>query len=67
MTKTINHQAVYAEIPQFTKIKDYTDEQLEATIKVLSAKLPSAFQYLNFIDAYFEKRLRKQNSEKAAT
>lgn len=45
---------------QFKKIETYTDEELEATIAVLGDTLPEAYKYLNFIDAYFERRRRKE-------
>lgn len=49
---------------QFKKIEAYTDEELSATISVLSDALPEAYKYLNFIDAYFEQRKRKLLSSK---
>jgi hypothetical protein len=45
---------------QFKKIETYTDEELEATIAVLGDSLPEVFKYLNFIDAYFERRKRRE-------
>lgn len=42
-----------------------TDEELAAVIAVYGADLPHAFQYLNFIDSYFEQRKRKHASEAA--
>lgn len=54
-------QAVYTDLrAQFKKIETYTDEELEATIAVLGDTLPEAFKYLNFIDAYFERRKRRE-------
>lgn len=43
----------------FKKIEDYSDDELNATIEVLAAQLPEAYRYLNFIDAYFERRRRR--------
>jgi hypothetical protein len=44
---------------QFKRIEAYTDEELEATIAVLGKELPDAYRYLNFIDAYLERRVRR--------
>lgn len=53
-------QDIYTDLrSQFKKIETYTDEELEATIAVLGDSLPEAFKYLNFIDAYFERRKRR--------
>lgn len=52
-------QEIYANRAQFLKIEDYTDEELEATMQVLSKRLPLIYEYLNFIDCYFERRRRK--------
>lgn len=49
----------------FKRIENYTDEELAAVIAVYGADLPHAFQYLNFIDSYFEQRKRKHASEAA--
>lgn len=43
----------------FKRIDAYTDEELDATIAVLGSELPDAYRILNFIDAYFERRRRK--------
>jgi hypothetical protein len=43
----------------FKRIDAYTDAELDATIAVLGSELPDAFRYLNLIDAYMERRKRK--------
>jgi hypothetical protein len=59
---------VYAELrDKFKTITAYTDEELDATIHVLGNKYPFAYEILNFIDAYFERRKRKLEKAKAGT
>lgn len=43
----------------YKRIENYSEAELDATIAVLAAKLPNAYEYLNFIDAYFERRNRR--------
>lgn len=60
MTNYSNLQGAYK------RIKDYSEAELDATIAVLAAKLPNAYEYLNFIDAYFERRDRRNPPELSA-
>lgn len=46
---------------QFKRIEDYSDEELEATLIVLGNN--ETYKLLNFIDAYFERRRRRQLAE----
>ena len=50
---------------RFKRIRDYTDEDLEFAIKYSAENCPAFYHYLRGIDAYFEKRRRKE--EKQAT
>lgn len=64
---SLEQEALYHGLQgQFKKIEKYTDQELDATVAVLGQSLPSAYQYLNFIDAYFERRARKARAAEAA-
>lgn len=49
----------------FKRIEDYTDEELAAVIAVVPFNHSIAYELLNFVDCYFEKRRRKQAKEHA--
>lgn len=42
----------------YKRIAEYSDDELEATIAVLGS--PDYYRVLNFIDAYFERRKRRE-------
>ena len=46
---------------RFVRIKDYTSQQLEDTINNAVAKFPDFYMLLHCIDAYMERRRRKEN------
>lgn len=70
MPKSATHEqhAIYNNLHtgprKFTTITNYTNAELDATIAVLAEKHGEIlYEYLNFIDAYFERRTRKLNKE----
>ena len=49
---------------EYRRIVDYTDKELDAAIAVLGYMHPDAWEILNFVDAYFERRKRKDKEGK---
>ena len=47
--------------PRFTRIKDHTAQQLEDAINNAVAKFPDFYTLLHGIDAYMERRRRKES------
>lgn len=60
---TQDQQILYNQLrSSFKKIEDYTDAELDAVIAVVGDKNPEAYTLLNFVDAYFERRSRRQKA-----
>lgn len=62
---TSDQCAIYAALRtgprRFTKIRDYTAEELDATIACIADEEgEKIYKLLNFVDAYFERRRRKE-------
>lgn len=46
----------------FKKIVEYTSEELDAAVRDAEGRIPDFYVILKGVDAYFERRKRKENS-----